>query len=567
MRWSQLYIPTLREDPAEADARSHGLLLRAGFIRQLMAGHYTLLPLATRVRAKVIAIIREEMNAIGSQEFLLPTMHPAEIWQRTGRWDLMGELLFRLRDRKGADMALGVTHEEIFTTVASELSSYRQLPQMWYQFQTKYRDEPRPKSGLMRTREFTMKDSYSFDLTPEGLDRSFDAHQAAYQRIFERLSIPAIPVEASSGAMGGSTSTEFMCPSAAGEDDVVHCPTCGYAANMEKATSTLAEIVDEAGLDAPERFDTPGVRTIEDLAAKFSASADRQVKTLVLILDEQPTLVLMRGDHALMEQKLIDATAANAVRPAHPEEITAALGAAPGSLGAVGITDLPVIADEALRGRRNMFTGANIDGVHLRGVDVDRDITVGRWTDLRAAAAGEHCPVCGEPLQIQRAMEVGHIFKLGYKYTKALNVSVLDAEGNQIRPIMGSYGIGVERAMSAIVECHNDEKGIIWPKAVAPFQVAIVLAQIDTEVAKVGERLHQELSTAGVEVILDDRPDRAGVKFRDVELVGIPVRVTIGTRGLAEGVVDVTIRATAETTKVAIADMLAGTESALAAAP
>jgi prolyl-tRNA synthetase len=568
MRWSRLYIPTLREDPAEADARSHELLLRAGYIRQLMAGHYTLLPLATRVRAKVIAIIREEMNAIGSQEFLLPTMHPADIWKRTGRWESLGELLFRLRDRKGADMALGVTHEEIFTVVSSELSSYRQLPQMWYQFQTKYRDEPRPKAGLMRTREFTMKDSYSFDLTPEGLDLSFDAHQAAYQRIFERLSIPAIPVEASSGAMGGSTSTEFMCPSDAGEDDVVHCPACGYAANMEKATSKLAEIVDdEAGPDAPEQFDTPGVRSIEDLAVKFGAPADRQVKTLVFVLDGQLSLVLMRGDHAMVEQKLIDATAANMVRPAHPEEIKAALGATPGSLGAVGIADVPVIADEALRGRRNMFTGANIDGVHLRGVDIDRDITVGRWADLRAAVAGEQCPACGEPLQIQRAMEVGHIFKLGYKYTESLDVTVLDAEGNNVRPIMGSYGIGVERAMAAIVECHNDEKGIIWPKAVAPFQVAIVLAQMDNEVTKVGDSLYQQLLTAGVEVVLDDRPDRAGVKFRDVELVGIPVRVTVGSRGLAEGKVDVTIRATGETKQVAIQDMLTGTESAIAAAP
>jgi prolyl-tRNA synthetase len=568
MRWSRLYIPTLREDPAEADARSHELLLRAGYIRQLMAGHYTLLPLATQVRAKVIAIIREEMNAIGSQEFLLPTMHPADIWKRTGRWNSLGELLFRLRDRKGADVALGVTHEEIFTVVSSELSSYRQLPQMWYQFQTKYRDEPRPKAGLMRTREFTMKDSYSFDLTPEGLDLSFDAHQAAYQRIFERLSIPAIPVEASSGAMGGSTSTEFMCPSDAGEDDVVHCTACRYAANMEKATSKLPEIVDdEDGPDAPEQFDTPGVRSIDDLAVKFGAPANRQIKTLVFMLDGKLSLVLMLGDHAMVEQKLIDATGANMVRPAHPEEISAALGASPGSLGAVGIADVPVIADEALRGRRNMVTGANINGMHLRGVNIDRDITVGHWADLRAAVAGEQCPVCGEPLQIQRAMEVGHIFKLGYKYTESLDVTVLDAEGNKVRPIMGSYGIGVERAMSAIVECHNDERGIIWPKAVAPFQVAIVLAQMDDEVAKVGDSLYQQLRAAGVEVILDDRPDRVGVKFRDVELVGIPVRVTVGRRGLAEGKVEVTIRATGETKQVAIQDMLTGTESAIAAAP
>ncbi len=568
MRWSQLYVPTLRDDPAEADARSHRLLLRAGYIRQLMAGHYTLLPLAIRVRAKVIAIIREEMNAIGSQEYLLPTMHPAEIWQRSGRWESLGELLFRVRDRKGADAALGVTHEEIFTTVASELSSYKQLPQMWYQFQTKYRDEPRPKAGLMRTREFTMKDSYSFDLDPEGLDRSFDAHHAAYQRIFERLGVPAIPVEASSGAMGGSTSTEFMCPSDAGEDNVVYCLACQYAANMEKATSRPVEVVDDVGPDTPERFDTPGARTIEELATKFGAPANRQIKTLVFVLDGQLTLVLMRGDHSMVEQKLIDATAAISVRPAHPEEIQAALGAAPGSLSAVGVTELPVIADEILRGRRNMVTGANIDGVHLRGVDIDRDITVGRWADLRAAAAGEPCPVCGQPLQVQRAMEVGHIFKLGYKYTESLDVTVLDADGNQVRPIMGSYGIGVERAISAIVECHNDDNGIIWPKAVAPFQVAVVLAQADDdEATKVAEDLYQQLRTAGIEVILDDRPERAGVKFRDVELVGIPVRVTVGQRGLAAGGVEVAVRASGEIGRVAIRDMLVGTERAIAAAP
>jgi prolyl-tRNA synthetase len=568
MRWSQMHIPTLREDPAEADAPSHRLLLRAGYIRQLMAGHYSLLPLAVRVRTKVIEIIRQEMNRIGAQEFVLPAMHPAEVWQRSGRWEVMGEEMFRLRDRKGSDLALGMTHEEIFATLALELRSYRDLPQMWYQFQTKFRDEPRPKAGLMRTREFTMKDSYSFDIGPAGLDVSFDRHHDAYTRIFERLSIPAIPVEASSGAMGGSTSTEFMCPSEVGEDLVVHCPACGYAANVEKATSRLSEAADGPGLAAPARFDTPGARTIEDLVTRFDAPADRQIKTLVYVIEDRLTLVLLRGDHALNEQKLIDATGTTTLRPAEPGEIQAALGAQPGSLGAVGVTGLPVIADEALRGRRDMFTGANADNVHLRGVDIARDITVGTWADLREVTAGEACIRCGEPLEVQRTIEVGHIFKLGYKYAHALGVNVQDADGNLTPVIMGSYGIGVERAMAAIVESHHDDQGIIWPVAVAPFHVAIVVAQSnDVGTAKIGEEIYERLSAAGIEVIIDDRSERAGVKFRDVELSGIPYRITIGKRGLAEGVVEWTSRATAETQKVPVADVIEHAESVLASAP
>jgi prolyl-tRNA synthetase len=553
MRWSQMYIPTLREDPADADAPSHRLLLRAGYIRQLMAGHYSLLPLAVRVRAKVIGIIREELNRIGAQELMLPTMHPAEVWQRTGRWEVMGEEMFRLRDRKGADVALGMTHEEIFTTLALELNSYRQLPQMWYQFQTKFRDEPRPKAGLMRTREFTMKDSYSFDLAPEGLDHSFDLHHTAYTRAFARLGIPAIPVEASSGSMGGSTSTEFMCPSDVGEDFVVHCLACGYAANVEKAAAPVAGISDDAGPAAPERFDTPQARTIEDLAVRFDAPADRQIKTLVHVLDDQLTLVLLRGDHSLVEQKLADVTGVRELRPAHPEEIRAALGASPGSLGAVDVSTLPVIADEALRGRHNMFTGANVDDVHLRGVNVERDIVVGRWADLREVVAGEACPQCGEPLQVQKAIEVGHIFKLGYKYSEALGARVLDADGRRVPVIMGSYGIGVERAMAAIVECHHDDQGIVWPIAVAPFDVAVVIAQPnDAETVSVGEQIYEELLAAGADVIVDDRPERVGVKFRDVELVGIPLRITVGKRHLVDGVIELTERATNETRTVSV---------------
>ncbi|URM98803.1 proline--tRNA ligase [Actinomadura madurae] len=556
MRWSRLFVPTLRDDPAEADAPSHRLLLRAGFLRQLTAGHYSLLPMAVRVRAKVIQIVREEMDAIGAQEMLLPALHPAEPWRRSGRWELMGQEMFRLRDRRGAEHALGMTHEEIFATVARELSSYRQLPQQWYQFQTKFRDEPRPKGGLMRTREFTMKDAYSFDIDRAGLDASFDAYHGAYVRIFERLGIPALPCEASSGTMGGSGSTEFMCPAEVGEDLVVHSPGCGYAANIERAVSVLPPAEDGPGLPAPERFDTPGVRTIEDLLA-YDAPSDRQIKTLVYVLDGTLTLVLLRGDHPLNEQKLVDATGAAAIRAAEPAEIRDALGALPGSLGAVGAA-LPVIADEALRGRRAMFTGANTDDVHLRGVDVDRDIEVGTWADLREVAEGEPCVRCGEPLTILRAIEVGHIFKLGDRYSRALGVEVLDPDGRRVPVVMGSYGIGVERAMAAIVETHHDERGIVWPLSVAPYQVAVVAAQSDdAAVAGAAEDVYAGLTAAGAEVVIDDRPERAGVKFRDVELTGIPFRVTVGRRGLAEGVAEVTVRATGETSKIALDSVVA----------
>jgi prolyl-tRNA synthetase len=557
MRWSTMHIPTLRDDPADAGAPSHRLLLRAGYIRQLMAGHYSLLPLGQRVRLKVIGIIREEMDRIGAQEFLMPVMHPAELWQKSGRWELMGDELFRLKDRKGADFVLGMTHEEIISTLATELESYRELPQMWYQFQTKMRDEPRPKAGLMRTREFTMKDSYSFDLDAAGLDASFTKHRDAYVRIFERLGIPAVPADASSGAMGGSTSTEFICPSPAGEDLIVRCPECGYAANIEKAASRLAEVDDSPEratiLASPEPFATPGVRTIDDLVSRYQAPADRQVKTLVYFLDGVLTLVLMRGDHALNEQKLMDASGAADIRPAQPEEIQAALGALPGSLGAVGPASQnhPVIADEALRGRRGMFTGANIDDTHLRGVDVERDITVGRWASLREVATGDACVNCGHGLEVERGIEVGHIFKLGYKYSDAMDIRVSGPDGKPAKPIMGCYGIGVERAMATAVEVHHDAKGIIWPVAIAPFEVVVVVAQSEnTEVAAEGERVYQSLLDAGVEVIVDDRPVRAGVKFSDAELTGIPFRVTVGKRGLASGTAELTDRATGTTVPI-----------------
>ncbi len=563
MRWSQLHIPTLREDPADADAASHRLLLRAGYIRQLMAGHYSLLPLGIRVRAKVMRIIREEMDRIGGQEFLLPCMQPVQIWEKTGRLAVMGEEMFRLKDRRGADVVLGMTHEEIFSHLALEMASYRELPQFWYQFQTKFRDEPRPKSGLIRVREFTMKDSYSFDVDEVGLDASFEAHRTAYERIFARLGIPAIAVEASSGSMGGSDSVEFMCPSPAGEDRVATCPSCGYAANLEKATSALPEVSDPAPGDlpaAPERLATPGVRTIEDLVTRHGLAADRQIKTLVQVVDGRLTLVLLRGDHPLSDQKLIDATGAVQIRPAQPEEISAALGALPGSLGAVGVTEYPVIADLALRGRRAMATGANIDEVHLTGVDVDRDIVVGQWADLREVTPGEPCPRCGAGLEFVQAIEIGHIFKLGRKYTTALGVTVSGPDGGTITPIMGSYGIGVERAMAAIAEVHHDDAGLTWPVQVAPAEVTVLLLSVRDESARAAaESVYGRLLDAGVEAVIDDRDVRPGVKYADSELTGIPFRVSVGSRDLADGVVEVTTRATGEKERVpvdAVADRM-----------
>jgi prolyl-tRNA synthetase len=560
MRWSTMHIPTLREDPADAGAPSHRLLLRAGYMRQLMAGHYSMLPLGQRVRLKVIGIIREEMDRIGAQEILMPIMHPAELWLLSGRWELMGDELFKLKDRRGASLALGMTHEEVVSTLATELESYRELPQLWYQIQTKFRDEPRPKAGLMRTREFTMKDSYSFDLGPDELDVSFRLHRDAYTRIFERLSVPAIPVEASSGSMGGSDSTEFVCPAPSGEDLIVLCPDCGYAANIEKATSALAAVDDSSernlALAASEPFATPGVRTIEDLAVRYQAPADRQIKTLVYFLDGVLTLVLLRGDHALNEQKLADETGATAIRPAQPDEIRDALGALPGSLGAVGVTSHPIVADRALRGRRGLYTGANVDDTHLRGVDVERDISVGRWADLREVTVGDACVNCGHGLEVERGIEVGHIFKLGYKYSDALDIRVSGPDGNPVRPAMGCYGIGVERAMATIIEVHHDDKGIIWPVAVAPFEVVVTVAQQDDPaVAEAGEEIYAVLADAGVDVIVDDRPVRAGVKFADAELVGIPFRVTVGKRGLAAGTAELTDRAAGSTVAVPLADL------------
>jgi prolyl-tRNA synthetase family II len=552
VRWSQAFIPTLREDPADAEAASHRLLVRAGYVRQLMAGVYSMLPLGQKVREKVMGIIREEIDAIGGQEFLLPQLHPREIWERTGRIDTMSDIIMEFEDHKGAMVVLGPTHEEIFATVSNALTSYRQLPQLWYHIQTKFRDEPRPKSGLLRVREFTMKDSYSFDVDEAGLDLQFRRHYDAYLRIFDRLGMDAVAVRASSGAMGGKESVEFMVASEVGEDLVASCPTCGYAANVESATSTLPPVEDPDGSFEVERFDTPGVRTIVDLEFfEGGAPADRQIKTLVYILDGDPALILLRGDHTLQDQKLLDQTGAVEARPAHPAEIRELLGADAGSLGAVGVTGVPILADVALRGRKAMTTGANADDVHVRGVDVERDIDVTEWLDVRTVVDGDACPQCGSPLAVFKAIEVGHIFKLGTFYAEPLGVKVLDADGAMIPVVMGSYGIGVERNMAASVEANHDDRGIVWPLEIAPYAVVITVLRPDDEVPmSAAEHLYGALVDAGVDVLLDDRDERPGVKFTDAELIGIPYRVTVGPRGVAEGVVELVERRSGDSREI-----------------
>ena len=572
MRWSQYFIPTLREDPADAEVVSHKLLLRAGLIRQLGAGIYSYLPMAQRVALKVMAILREEMNRIGGQEFYLPALHPAEIWKESGRWDAIGDEMFRLKDRKAGDMCLGMTHEEVFTTIArNELRSYKQLPQVWYQIQVKFRDEARPKSGLMRLRTFTMKDAYSFDVDKAGLDKSFIDQREAYKRIFSRCGIQFSIVEASSGSMGGSESNEFVAKTDAGEDLIASCANCGYAANLEKATSRLAPVKDLVGLDAPQEFPTPGVRTIEDLE-KFpgGAKADTQIKSLVYVAtinnEPQPVLALVRGDHQLHETKLSDTLAATAVRTAHPEEIRELLGANAGSLGGVGAKarakeanfELLIVADLALKDRSSMTTGANKDDHHLRGVDIERDIKPDLWADLRGVASGEGCPRCDEgTLEVYKAMEIGHIFKLGTKYSESMGATVLTVEGKPVPIVMGSYGIGVERIITAAIEQHHDADGIIWPKSIAPFDVVVTITNSkDEKLREAAAKLYKDLERAGLETLLDDRDERAGVKFKDADLIGIPYRITLGKK-VVDGVVELFERQTKTSEDIKLSEIVA----------
>ncbi len=576
MRWSHYFIPTLREEPADAEVISHKLLLRAGMIRQLGAGIYSYLPIAQRSVLKISNVIREEMNAIGGQEFYLPAIHPAEYWQESGRWSIMGDNMFRLKDRKGGDYCLGMTHEEVMTDIArNELRSYKQLPQVWYQIQSKFRDELRPKSGLLRVRQFTMKDAYSFDIDQAGLDKSFEDQRGAYCRIFSRCGLDYVIVEADTGAMGGSASNEFMVYTNAGEDLVASCHACGYAANIEKAKSRIPAVVDDIE-QAVEKFPTPGVHTIEDLVTfPGGAAADRQIKTLIYVSvvekgnesKSTPFLALLRGDHSLNEVKLANAVAklANkdgweqtAIRPAHPEEILELMGANAGSLGAVGVNEAWVFVDEALRGRRNMTTGANEDDHHLRGVSLERDIKVTDWADLRLVAEGEDCPTCETgKLQVGKALEIGHIFKLGTKYSNSMGARVLNSDGKEVPIIMGCYGIGVERILAAAIELHNDDAGICFPITVAPFQIVVTPLNVkEAELKSIGDRIYEGLAGAGIEVLYDDRDERAGVKLNDADLIGLPFQIRIGPRKLKEGKVEFYDRKTRQSEDVPVDDVV-----------
>ena len=543
MRWSQTFIPTLKESPSEAEIISHKLLLRAGLVRKLTGGLYTFLPLGLRALKKVEAIVREEMDRAGALEVFMPALQPPAIWARSGRLETAKDVLFHVKDRARKEWVLGPTHEEVITTlVADEFNSYRQLPVNFYQIQTKFRDEIRPRFGLMRAKEFIMKDAYSFDADDESANTSYQRMYDAYARIFARCGLRAIPVQADTGVMGGAHSHEFMVPAETGENEVVYSESGDYAANIEKATSqgpTAATPADDCG--DSEKFETPGVKTIDDLAKRFDVAAERQIKTLVYVADDKPVIVLLRGDDQLEEAKLGGALGAKAFRAAGDAEIVKALGAQPGSLGAVGVDGIPVYADEVLRGGSGMVTGANDDGHHLRNVNIERDVAVDEWADLRQVQAGELCVETGQPLKIRRAIEVGHVFKLGTKYSEALGATFLDENGKSIPSIMGCYGIGVTRTLQAVIEQCHDESGVIWPTSVAPYEVCITALDVEpeSEVMTLANRLYDELRAKGVDVILDDRRARPGLKFKDSELVGFPLRIGIGERSLAKGNVEI----------------------------
>jgi len=547
MLWTKTLIPTLREPPAEAEILSHKLLLRAGLIRKLAGGVYTFLPLGLRALHKVEQIVREEMDRAGALELLMPALHPKEIWEQSGRAQTARDVLFKVKDSANRDWFLSPTAEEVVTIVAAgEINSYRQLPKNLYQISVKFRDEIRPRFGLMRAREFIMKDAYSFDVSDEAATASYQKMYEAYERIFLRCGLKTFAVEADTGIMGGKFSHEFMVPAETGEDEVVFCEGCGYAANIEKAASGIPKTAAREVGPAIEKFATPGVVTIEALTrTPYNVLANRQIKTLVYLGDGKPIIVLIRGDDQLNETKLKARTGAVAARPATVEEIVPLLGAHPGSLGAVAAAmkspDISIFADERLRGANDMTTGANEDGFHLKNVSLERDIKVTDWVDLRKVTAGEPCARCGKPLKIRRAIEVGHVYKLGTKFSEPLGASFLAEDGSRKLSLMGCYGIGVTRTLQAVIEQGNDKDGIIWPLSIAPYRVCITPLNVDpdSEAMKLAEKYYAELTAHGVDVILDDRDERPGVKFKDADLVGFPIRLGMGEKSLAKGEVEI----------------------------
>jgi prolyl-tRNA synthetase len=546
-RASQLYLPTLRDAPADAEAVSHKLLVRGGFIRQVSAGLWTFMPLGWRVHRKVEQIIREEMDAIGSQEMYAPVLTPAELWQRTGRSGIPE--LFKLKDRSGRDFILPLSHEETFTFHGAELQSYKQLPQLWYHMQTKDRDEPRPSGGLIRVREFVMKDSYSFDLDEAGLDRSFELNREAYIRIFDRCGIETFVVQAESGVMGGNESRDFLAPSGSGGNTLVTCENGDYAADLEIAQGVPRAPDFPPPLEAPEEIETPGITTIEALATLLTVDEAATSKAMPYTKSNGTViLALVRGDDRLEEAKLVAAVGED-VRPSTEDEIRTAFGADPGSLGPVGFKG-EVIADETLR-EGQFVAGANRTGRHLKGVEQGRDFEA-RFADLRVPKEGDRCPLCGGALRFQTAIEVGHIFKLGTKYSEPLGARIVDEDGNERPIVMGSYGIGLGRVMAAAVEQNHDENGIIWPAALAPYDVHVVALPGVEEQAEEAARV---LSEAGGDVLLDDRDRRAGEKFADADLIGLPWRVTVGRKTLEDGKVDLRDRRTGDERRVEVSEL------------
>lgn len=557
MRLTRSLVPTLREEPAEAEALSHRLMLRAGLVRQLAAGIFVWLPIGQRVIDKINAIIREEMNAIGGQEMTMPVIHPAEIWQKSGRWEGIPEM-FKLKDRHGRDLCLGMTHEEVIAWLAArEIRSYRDLPQIWYQIQTKERDEARPRSGVLRTREFVMKDSYTLDPDVAALDRSYAAHERAYRRIFERCGLRFYVAHSDTGMMGGLGAHEFLAPCVAGEDEVALCPGCGYAANVELARGVPAQ---PTFPDWPrEQVPTPNARTIAEVSALLKIDPRLTIKSLLYVAARQgPILALVRGDQALHERKLARALGEE-FRPGHPDEVREALGAPVGSIGPLDVR-IPVLADETLR-TGTYVVGANREGVHVRGVAPGRDFAC-RFVDLHAVAAGEACVQCGQPLAVERVIEVGNIFKLGTKYSEALGAVYLDETGQQKPVVMGCYGIGPARIAAAAVEQLADADGIVWPTSIAPYQVHIVAVNVrDAAQAQAAEEIYAECQRHGIETLLDDRDERPGVKFKDADLLGIPLRVTVGNAFVREGLVELRERRTRRETRVGRGELISAIQA------
>jgi len=560
MKASRLLAPTLREVPAEAEVVSHQLLLRAGFVRKVAAGIYTFMPLALRVIKKIEQIVREEMDRQGAQELLMPIIQPAEIWKESGRWDVYGPELFRLKDRHNRDFALGPTHEEIITVlVRNEVNSYKQLPLLLYQIQNKYRDEKRPRFGLMRGREFIMKDLYSFDRDEEGLDISYKKMYEAYTRVFQRCGLTFRPVEADSGAIGGTDTHEFMVLADAGEATVLFCADekCGYAANVEKASVPVKEALEEGQPKPLSEVDTPGAKSIEEVSSFLGVPSRLLLKTLIYRTESGLVAAVLRGDRDVNEVKLQNACGAIRLELAEAEEVKRAAGVSPGFVGPVGLKGVKIVADPEVMIMTNAVCGANVEGKHYVNVNPGRDFAPGAVRDIRTVKAGEPCPRCGKPLVEAKGIEVGQIFKLGDKYSRVLNASFLDESGHSRPVIMGCYGIGITRTMAAAIEQNHDSDGIIWPAAIAPFHVVVIPVNVkDSGQFALASEIYEELTNGGLEVVLDDRQERTGVKFKDADLIGYPIRVTVGSKSVAEKKAEVRLRRTKETIEVEIDRLL-----------